>query len=111
MPVYLPAKTDWAQIAALYGKLQELNPSPVVRLNQAVALAMRGTLEEGLRSIDQIGHDDGLAGYYLLHAARADLLRRLGRTAEAAAAYEAAMKLATNQVEQRFLARRKREMD
>src|SRR5215471_10291300 len=106
-----PAETDWAQIAALYGKLQELNPSPVVRLNRAVAFAMSGTLEDGLRRIDQIGHDDGLAGYYLFHAARADLLRRLGRTAEATAAYDAAIKLATNQVEQRFLARRKSEMD
>jgi len=106
-----PVETDWAQIAALYDKLQELNPSPVVRLNQAVAVAMSGTLEDGLRRIDQIGHDEGLAGYYLFHAARADLLRRLGRTAEAAAAYQAAIKLATNQVEQRFLARRKSEMD
>jgi RNA polymerase sigma-70 factor (ECF subfamily) len=106
-----PAETDWAQIAALYDKLQELNPSPVVRLNQAVALAMSGTFEDGLRRIDHIGRDDSLAGYYLFHAARADLLRRLGRTAEAAAAYEAAIRLATNKVEQRFLARRKSEMD
>ena len=106
-----PAETDWAQIAALYDKLQELNPSPVVRLNQAVALAMSGTFEDGLRRIDHIGRDDSLASYYLFHAARADLLRRLGRTAEAAAAYEAAIRLATNKVEQRFLARRKSEMD
>jgi RNA polymerase sigma-70 factor (ECF subfamily) len=64
-----PGETDWPQIAALYGRLQNLNPSPVISLNHAVAIAMSGTLEEGLLRIDELGRDDSLAGYYLFHAA------------------------------------------
>jgi RNA polymerase sigma-70 factor (ECF subfamily) len=89
--------TDWARIAGLYAALE---PSPVIELNRAVAVAMVEGPEHGLALIDAI---DGLDGYHLLHAARADLLRRLGRDEEARAAYERALALATNPVEQAFL--------
>jgi RNA polymerase sigma-70 factor, ECF subfamily len=89
--------TDWARIAGLYAALE---PSPVIELNRAVAIAMAEGPERGLALIDAI---DGLDGYHLLHAARADLLRRLGRDEEARAAYERALALATNPVEQAFL--------
>src|SRR5262249_28065245 len=87
--------TDWAQIAALYAKLLTLNPSPVIALNHGVALAMSGSVEDGLKRIDELGRS-GLASYHLFHAARADLLRRLAHNSEAAAAYRAALSLATN---------------
>jgi RNA polymerase sigma-70 factor, ECF subfamily len=89
--------TDWARIAELYGALE---PSPVIELNRAVAVALAEGPERGLALIDAIG---GLERYHLLHAARADLLRRLGRHEEARAAYERALELATNPVERAFL--------
>ena len=104
------ADTDWPQIAKLYERLWTLNPSPVIALNLGVAVAMSGKLEEGLKRIDGLGRSGELGGYYLLHAARADLLRRLGRHAEAAAAYENALRLASNRVEQHFLELRHKEM-
>jgi RNA polymerase sigma-70 factor, ECF subfamily len=94
--------TDWPQIAVLYGVLVSLYPSPVVELNRAVAIAMADGLEHGLALLDTIH----LRGYHLLPAARADLLRRLGRHAEAAAAYGQALALVTNAAERRFLERR-----
>lgn len=100
------ADTDWAQIAALYERLLEMNPSPVVALNQAAAIAMSGAVEEGLRRMDEIGASGALESYYLLHSARADLLQRLGRTEEAGAEYRKAAELTRNEVERRFLAKR-----
>ncbi len=94
--------TDWAQIAGLYGVLARVHPSPVVELNRAVAIAMADGYEQGLALIDAIE----LPNYYLLPAARADLLRRLGRRGEAAAAYRQALGLVTNDAERRFLERR-----
>jgi RNA polymerase sigma-70 factor (ECF subfamily) len=96
------ADTDWRQIAALYGVLAALDPSPVVALNRAVAVAMADGVEEGLALLETLH----LPGYHLLPAARADLLRRLGRLAEAAAAYREALGLVTNDAERRFLERR-----
>ncbi|MFI0480433.1 RNA polymerase sigma factor [Actinomadura sp. 9N215] len=96
--------TDWPQIAALYGRLIELNPSPVVRLNRAVAVAMADGPEAGLPLVEALADD--LAGYHLLPATRADLLRRLGRTAEAAAAYEEALALARTTPDRRYLTTR-----
>jgi RNA polymerase sigma-70 factor, ECF subfamily len=84
----------------LYRRLRELTPSPVIDLNMAVAVAMAEGLEAGLALVDRI---DGLDGYYLLHSTRADLLRRLGRTAESLAAYERALELAPSDVERDFL--------
>jgi RNA polymerase sigma-70 factor (ECF subfamily) len=98
--------TDWAEIAALYRELATLTPTPVVALNRAVAVAMSEGWEKGLALIDELGASGKLSGYYLYHAARADLLRRLGRNAEAAAAYREAIALATNAVEQTYLRRR-----
>ena len=102
----LPAETDWPQIAALYNELLERNPSPVIALNRAVAVAMSGKLDEGLREIDGLGELGALERYYLFHAARADLLRRLNRRSEAVDAYRKAMDLVTNPVELSFLERR-----
>jgi RNA polymerase sigma factor (sigma-70 family) len=101
-------ETDWPRIAALYAELLAVAPSPVVALNHAVAVAMATTPDEGLALVDRI---DGLDGYHLLHATRADLLRRLGRTAEAAAAYRCAHELAVNPADRRFLARRLHDLD
>jgi RNA polymerase sigma-70 factor (ECF subfamily) len=92
--------TDWREIALLYGRLSELTPSPVVELNRAVAVAMAQSPEDGLALMDAI---DELDGYYLLHAARADLLRRLDRGDEAVVAYERALALAPSAVERDFL--------
>ena len=97
------AETDWQQVAALYGELARMSPSPVVRLNQAVAIAMGDGLEKGLALIDELDASGELAHYHLLHAARADLLRRLGRNQEAAGAYEKALELVTNSVEKTYL--------
>ena len=105
-----PAETDWAQIAALYQELLLVSPSPVVALNHAVAVAMSAGLEQGLAEIDQIGAAGGLEQYHLYHAARADILRRLGRNAEAAQAYQEALCLATNKVEQSYLRERLRQL-
>ncbi|GAB2689445.1 RNA polymerase sigma factor [Nocardia thraciensis] len=101
-------RTDWAGIAALYARLLTVDPSPVVALNHAVAVAMSTTPEEGLALIDGI---EGLGRYHLLHAARADLLRRLGRTEAAAAEYRRAHELAAGPTDRRFLARRLLELD
>ena len=103
---FTPAETDWRQIAALYQELLRINPSPVVALNHAVAIAMADGPANGLRRIDELGSTGDLESYHLFHAARADLLRRLGRTLEAVEAYERALRLATNKVEQDFLSRR-----
>ena len=93
---------DWPQIAALYGELVRLEPSPVVELNRAVAVAMAEGPERGLDLLDRID----LPGYHLLHATRADLLRRLERRDDAAAAYRAALALAMNEADRAFLERR-----
>ena len=106
-----PADTDWAQIVALYGRLFAVQPSPVVMLNHAVAVAMSAGPAEGLRLLDQLTASGLLVGYHWLPAARADLLRRLGRKADAAAAYAAALALAGNEAERRFLRRRVAELD
>jgi RNA polymerase sigma-70 factor (ECF subfamily) len=103
------ADTDWSRIAELYGALAEIAGSPVVELNHAVAVAMAEGPERGLAAIDRLAEGGSLAGYHLLHSARADLLRRLGRSGQAAAAYREALELATNPVEREFLERRLRE--
>ncbi len=105
------ADTDWRQIAALYGVLAALAPSPVVELNRAVAVAMADGPERGLELLDRLVAQGELSHYHLLPAARADLLRRLGRTAEASDAYRAALALAGNDAERRFLLRRLAELD
>jgi len=105
-----PEETDWAQIAALYERLLERNPSPVIALNHAVAIAMSAGFKEGLARIDRLGAAGALDSYYLFHAARADLLRRLGRASDATAAYRRAIGLAGNCVERNFLERRLREV-
>ena len=106
----IPEETDWPQIAALYEKLLELNPSPVIALNGAIAVAMSENLEAGLNRIEELGRTGVLDQYYLFHAARADLLRRLNRNGAAAAAYQKAAALATNPVEVGFLNRRLRQL-
>ncbi len=98
--------TDWCQIAALYGELLRFVPSDVVRLNQAVAVAMADGPAAGLALADELAAAGALDGYYLLPATRADLLRRLGRSPEAAVAYRAALDLAPTDAERRFLLRR-----
>jgi RNA polymerase sigma-70 factor (ECF subfamily) len=105
------ADTDWAQIVQLYQRLAALVPSPVVRLNQAVAVAMSSGPAAGLRLVSQIEAGGELTGYYLLPATRADLLRRLGRPVEAAASYRAAYDLVGTDAERRFLARRLAEIE
>jgi RNA polymerase sigma-70 factor (ECF subfamily) len=97
------AATDWTQIVGLYDVLQRASPSPVVELNRAVAVAMRDTPAAGLTLIDAILARGDLADYYLAHAARADLCRRLGRTAEARASYAEAIRLARTEPVRRFL--------
>jgi RNA polymerase sigma-70 factor, ECF subfamily len=105
--LHLEPETDWPQIAALYGRLACLAPSPIVELNRAVAVAMADGPEHGLELIDRIS---GLDGYRHFHSARADLLRRLGRGDEAAAAYERALQLSSAATERAFLQRRKAEV-
>jgi RNA polymerase sigma-70 factor, ECF subfamily len=100
------AVTDWPQIAALYKELLQINSSSVVALNYAVAVAMSEGYEKGLALMDEAGATRELDGYYLFHASRADLLRRLGRRTEAATAYDRAISLTTNLVERDFLKRR-----
>ena len=102
--------TDWPQIVRLYDRLEEIQPSPVVSLNRAVAVAMAEGLERGLELIEALSESGDLDEYHLLHAARADLLRRLGAKAEAAASYTRALSLATNESERRFLERRLRDI-
>jgi RNA polymerase sigma-70 factor (ECF subfamily) len=100
------AETDWAEIAALYAELLRMHPSPVVELNRAVAVAMSEGFERGLELMDEVGAAGHLEDYYLLHAARADMLRRLGRRDESAAAYRRALDLTANAIERRYLQRR-----
>lgn len=103
-------ETDWRQIALLYDELARINPSPVIKLNHAVAVAMSDGLDRGLDLIDRAGESGQLDQYYLYHAARADLLRRQGRLEESAEAYRIALELATNKVERNYLARRLEEV-
>jgi RNA polymerase sigma-70 factor (ECF subfamily) len=100
------AATDWSQIAALYERLAVLAPSPVIELNRAVAVAMARGPAEGLAIIEALAATESLPGYHLLPAVRADMLRRLRRSGEAARYYGEALTLATNESERRFLARR-----
>jgi RNA polymerase sigma-70 factor (ECF subfamily) len=100
-----PQETDWLQIARLYDVLLRDNSSPVIEVNRAVAIAMAGTLEEGLALLDELEERGELSEFHLLPAARADLLRRLGKLDDAAEAYRRALTLATNDVERRFLRR------
>jgi RNA polymerase sigma-70 factor (ECF subfamily) len=103
--------TDWPQIAALYDALLRTHESPVIEVNRAVAIAMARPLEEGLALLDELDMRKELDEFHLLAAARADLLRRLGRMAEAAEAYRRALSLATNDIERRFLRRRLAEIE
>jgi RNA polymerase sigma-70 factor (ECF subfamily) len=105
-----PGGTDWAQIAALYGLLLQQRPSPVAKLNRAVAVAMVDGPERGLLLLDALAARGELRGYHLLPAARADLLRRLGRRDEAAAAYRTALDQVQTEPERRFLERRLAEL-
>jgi len=109
------AATDWRQIVALYDQLLRIQPSPVVQLNRAVAIAMRDGPEAGLAHIDAVlkhcsGKQGDLANYYLAHSARADMYRRLGRTAEARASYEKALALTQQEPERQFLQARIRQL-
>ena len=100
------AATDWAEIAALYGRLVRLLPSPVVELNRAVAVGMADGPLAGLVLVEALEESGKLAGYHLLAATKADMYRRLGRTEEAAACYREALELASTDAERRFLSRR-----
>jgi RNA polymerase sigma-70 factor, ECF subfamily len=100
------ADTDWAEVAALYGQLVRLLPSPVVELNRAVAVAMADGPAAGLALVEALEASGALAGYHLLPATRADLLRRLDRGGEAASAYREALALAATDAERRYLGRR-----
>ena len=109
------AVTDWRQIVALYDRLLRIQPSPVVQLNRAVAIAMRDGPEAGLAQIDAVlgdssGKHGELANYYLAHSARADMYRRLGRTAEARSSYEKALALTQQEPERQFLQERIRQL-
>jgi RNA polymerase sigma-70 factor (ECF subfamily) len=104
------AATDWRQIVALYDQLVRIQPSPVVQLNRAVAIAMRDGPEAGLAQIDAVLEHSELADYYLAHSARADMCRRLGRTAEARSAYEKALALTQQEPERQFLQDRIRQL-
>jgi len=104
------AATDWRQIAALYDGLLRIQPSPVVQLNRAVAIAMRDGPEAGLAHIDAVLDQGELANYYLAHSARADMYRRLGRTAEARSSYEKALALTQQEPERHFLQERIRQL-
>lgn len=104
------SETNWRQILAYYSVLERMQPSPVVSLNRAVAVAMVDGPAAALALVNELAATGELEGYHLLHATRADMLRRLGANADAAEAYERALKLATNESERRFLSRRLGEM-
>src|SRR6266849_3048939 len=104
------AATDWRQIVALYDQLVRIQPSPVVQLNRAVAIAMCDGPEAGLTHIDAVLEHGELADYYLAHSARADMYRRLGRTAEARSSYEKALALTQQEPERQFLQERIRQL-
>jgi RNA polymerase sigma-70 factor (ECF subfamily) len=97
--------TDWSQVVALYNQLVRLDPSPVIALNRAIALAELDGPEVALAAVDRLEH--GLAGYHAYHATRADLLRRLGRSQQSRAAYDKAIDLAGNTAETAYLTRRR----
>ncbi len=101
-----PGATDWTEIAQLYGRLSQMLPTPVVALNRAVAVAMADGPAAGLELVEQLEASGALAGYHLLPATRADLLRRLGRHAQAADAYRTALELTATGAERRYLTRR-----
>ena len=104
------ADTDWRQIVALYNQLVRIQPSPVVHLNRAVAIAMRDGPETGLRHIEEIMDQGELGNYYLAHSARAEMYRQLGRTAEARASYKKALALTQQEPERQFLRERIRQL-
>src|SRR5207344_2719854 len=104
------AATDWAQIVGLYDVLARANPSPVVELNRAVAVAMRDGPAAGLALIDAILARGDLADYHLAHSARADFCRRLGKTAEARSSYQRALALTQQEPERQFLQERIRQL-
>ena len=104
------AATDWRQIVALYDRLLRIQPSPVVQLNRAVAIAMRDGPGAGLAHIDAVLEQGELANYYLAHSAQADMYRRLGRTAEARSSYEKALALTQQEPERQFLLERIRQL-
>lgn len=104
------AKTDWAQIVALYDLLLRVDPSPIIALNRAVAVAMRDGPAEGLELVDELLKSGELADYHLAHAARADFCRRLGKTSEARVSYERALTLTKQEPERRFLKMRLAEL-
>ena len=104
------AATDWAQVVALYDLLTRIEPSPVVELNRAVAVAMRDGPSAGLALVEALVARGDLSDYHLVYSAQADLYRRLGRTAQARSAYERALTLARQDPERRFLAQRLREL-
>jgi len=104
------AATDWRQIVGLYDQLARIQPSPVVQLNRAVAIAMRDGPEAGLAQINAVLEQGELANYYLAHSARAEMYRRLGRTAEAKSCYERALELTQQEPERQFLQERIRQL-
>jgi len=106
-----PEETDWKQIVGLYSVLVRIHPTPVVRLNRAVAVAMDGELSLGLELLDELADEPTLKRYHPYHAARADLLRRSRRLDEAASAYAAALRVCSNPVEEDYLERRLAELD
>ena len=106
-----PEATDWSRIVSAYDALLDAEPSPVIELNRAVAVAMRDGPAQGLILIEAILARGDLADYHLAHSARADLLRRLGRKDEARVAYRRALELARQDPEQRFLRRRLDELE
>jgi RNA polymerase sigma-70 factor (ECF subfamily) len=104
-------ETDWSQILRFYDLLESLRPSPIVALNRAVAVAMAAGPQSGLAIVDQLILANDLDSYHLLHATRADLLRRMGSSAEAAKGYKRALELVTNDTERRYLEKRLREVE
>jgi len=102
--------TNWRQIVLLYDLLERIQPSPIVSLNRAVALAMADGPKPALEIVDKLAADSDLENYHLLHATRADLLRRIGSAEESAKSYTRALQLVTNESERRFLERRLREV-
>jgi RNA polymerase sigma-70 factor (ECF subfamily) len=110
MVAEVAAATDWRQIVALYNYLVRIHPSPVAHLNRDVAIAMRDGPEAGLTHIDAVLEHGDLANYYLAHSARAEMYRRLGRTAEARSSYEKALALTQQEPERQFLQERIRQL-
>ena len=102
------SETDWQEIAALYAEIEKLSPNPVVTLNRAVAVAMSKGLEQGLAIMDGLAKSEPLAEYYLLHAARADVLTKVGRDAAERESCKTASELAPTSAERRLLDRRLR---